>query len=462
MIGRRLLAALALLVAPFASADPGPLADLLTLFDAAYTPPDHLVAEAKDLASVSASNAAALAPSVGFEERLTSPAYDGLELSLGLEAELPLYRSRSAPAAELQMHREAALAERAAAVRATARAQFASDVLALAVVTDLAVGAGAALARFEKEVGSPPDDLAVAATLQPLERDLLSLYRGVAGLEAFAREYAAQLRDSVARAGVPTDLAPPPTFAELYRGFDLEPPTLQACLDSAPDALDAHLRHEQRLLSFAADSTPDLEVGVFAQAGYQAAWSFGPEPTGRSPSGPASGYWARVGVAANLALPDGWPLSGSAGLRASLGGAEQTLRLDWPPVARLSGPLDHAAVRTEADAELAARLDQVAADAARLLRAHRESLSALRDAELALLWLVADANPEAYVDADGLAAAWEAAERPFDDPVLELHATRLRADLAFARLALLTDLIDLQVACGTGDLGDPRTHAPPP
>lgn len=452
--GSPLLAVLALLLVPVAAANP--LAELLTRFDAAYEPPDHLVAEAADLAAVGAAQAGALAPGVAFDERLAWSGYGALELSLGLDADIPLYSARAAPRAELQRHRQEALEQRAAAVRATARAQFASDVVSLALASELATAAGAALRRFRSEVWSPPDDLEAAARLPPRERELLSLHADVAALEAFALDHARQLRGSVNRALVDTDPPLIPTFAEVFVAFDRTAPSLEACLATAPEAQAARMRHRQRLLAFEADAAVDLEVGLFAHVGYQVAW---PAPGAPPAAGGGRGGQtaARLGVTANLALPDGWPLSGAAGVTTDLAGAEQTLRLTWPPVRRVRGPLDIAGVTAEADAALAAQLEQVVSEVSRLLRTHRDALAALRDAELRLLWLAADTDPESFATDHG--TPWELAERPFEDPVRELHAVMLRADVAFARLTLLTNLFDLQVACGSGELGDRRETA---
>ena len=153
---------LALLLVPVAAANP--LAELLTRFDAAYEPPDHLVAEAADLAAVGAAQAGALAPGVAFDERLAWSGYGALELSLGLDADIPLYSARAAPRAELQRHRQEALEQRAAAVRATARAQFASDVVSLALARSWprppappSAGSGRRCGRHQTTSRPPPD-----------------------------------------------------------------------------------------------------------------------------------------------------------------------------------------------------------------------------------------------------------------------------------------------------------------
>lgn len=461
---RRLLAALTLGCTVHAAFGAGVLAPLLARFDAAYVPPGHLEAEADDLAHVARSQAAALAPRLTLEERLDWTNYTELTLDLSIGAELPLYNSRSPIRAELQEHRFRSLTERAAIVRALSRAQFSSNVLTFALVTELAASAEAAISGLEAVVGRVPADLQAASRLAPRERDLLTLHRSAAALAESMTAHSARLMTALTRAVSEPDLRLVPSFDEAYFGVEHVAPTLEVCLRSGPEAHTARSLVEQRLLAARVESTPDLDVSLFASGAVRSSLSAGGTPPHRQGAA-VNGGEARVGVTARLGLPEAWGVGGGLGTTLASSGASQSLRVTWPPseprsagavigsggIDRTLDALDPLEGEDAIDLELTYELERISADISRLLMAEREAKRAVEDAELKLAWFLVDVGA-APSSADPSTPP-DPLDVPLEDPVLRVRALGHRADVGFARLGWLTSVIDVQVACGVGEFG---------
>jgi len=442
--GRRSLVALgalgvlglaSLAAAQAASTD---LETLLAAAQAHYSPPRHLQLEASDLASAALIQAHAALPRVGFEQSLRWRGYEAFDLHLGLEASVPLFRARTAPIAELQAERERDHAARAAADKAAAHAEFLADALALALVLRLEADSGSALERFRLEVWSPPTSADQLFALAPPDRELLELFHSVQGLYAFSRQHVSELKERLSQAtGGPVDRETWPGFDELLAAIDLEPPPRQSCVEASPDARAAISRHRQRLLDLAVDRTLDVQVNLVGSVAYD-------DTLGLAAPAGSNSTRAQLGLEARIYLPDDWPVVADVGARMGLDGADQSLRVEWPPAP--SGPNADAAT-ARADLDLADALEYLEGQVAASLRAHDEALAGVNEAEARLLWLARDHHPDGSSLASARAAAWAR----FPDPVVDLYAVSHRADVAFAQLALARTALDLQVLCGTGD-----------
>jgi len=433
------LGALGVLGLASIAAAQAPSTDLETLVAAAqanYSPPRHLQLEASDLASAALIQAHAALPRVGVEQSLRWRGYEAFDLHLALDASVPLFRARAAPIAELQAERERDHAARAAADNAAARAEFLADALALALVLRLEADSGRALQRFRLEVWTPPTDPDHLFALPPPERELLELFRSVEGLSDFSRQHVSELTKRLAQAtGGPVNHETWPTFDQILAAIDLEPPTRESCVEAAPDARAATSRHRQRLLDIAVDRTLDVQVNLVGSLGYDDTLGLGAPPGANSTR-------AQLGLEARIYLPDGWPVTADVSARMGLDGAEQSLRVDWPPTP--SGP-DAAAAAARADLDLADELEYLEGQVTASLRARDDALASVHEAETRLLWLARDHHAAGSSLASARAAAWA----QFPDPVIDLYAVSHRADLAFAQLALARTALDLQVLCGT-------------
>lgn len=442
---RRAFVALLLAVAPHAAAS-AVLEPLRAAIARNYQPPPQLASEAAALAAAGAADELAGLPRLSLTERLTAAAYQNLSLAIDLDLDVPIYRSLAAPRAAVQAARERDLAASSALAAAEAHAHLLVSALALALTTELERAANAALTRFRAEVWDPPATTAGALEVKPSDRELLGLYRSVERLEQFAAAQAAEYARRLERGlAVPVERLPLPSFDDAYRALDRAPPEPGACLLTSPQAAAALRRHEQRLLTGTLERTPDFDVTLSANLAYQAT-------SGHATA--AGGVSGGLVLTARLQVPDGWPLAGAATASASLDGAQQRLSLTWPRPPRL-GLDDPSAVEAEAARVLADDLERLADHVAGLLRERREAAATLEDAELRLRWLALDArqaadprsatDPQSATDPRSAAAL---ARGRFPDPVAELRAVALGADLAFARLALVSNTVALEVVCG--------------
>lgn len=414
------------------------LEPLLAAYEARYAPPAFLTQQANDLATSALANGLAQLPELSVTESVAWRDFSSVEVNLGVSASLPLYRLRMEPEAALLAERRSAFTAFATATATAARAEFVRDVLSLALVTELAAAATAALTEFER-YWRPPATHADALLLHPTERELLIIHQTVVGLERFAAANATELWRRLERThGVPATALSLPTFAELKAAIVTDPPSLAACLANGPEALTAASLHRQRALERALASTAGVEVGLFARADYRGRFS--------SASG-GGAVNASIGLEARIPLPSDWPASGELTGRVSPTGAEQAFRLTWPAAAT-TGSLGSTDDERLDDLELADSLEYLTATVTALLRSYESAATGVDAAELTLLWLVRDRLP-------GVADLEEArgAARAVEDPVLAMHVVNASAELAFAEADLAGLALDLQVACGTGRLG---------
>ena len=441
--GRALAALTLALLAPGAAAAHGSALDrLLTLFAAHYAPTALVTQHARDLEFAAASHELALLPRFDLTESVNWREFSSLDLSLALSASVPLYRLRAEPEAALFAARRPSLAEFSAATAASARAEFVRDVLYLTLVTELETAAETALVEFER-YWQPPSTLDEAFVLDPAERELLAVHQEVVALARFAMANADELRRRIERLhGVPLGAIDLPGFAELRSAVTVNPPTVAACLATAPESAAAAALRVQRTLERALDSTANVEVGLVAHVDYR----------GRLPyqaGAPADGaFGAGIGLQARIPLPDHWPVSGEVAGLVDPKGAEQTLRLSWPAALTTGapGPSDGA---QQDDRELADSTEYLTGRVTALLRAYESAARDVEAAELTLLWLARDYLP----GVDGIEAARAAARTAAQDPVLAMHVVNARAALALAEAELAGAALELQIACGTGDLG---------
>jgi len=434
--------ALALALASLAAAQ-APSTNLETLLAAAqanYSEPRHLQLEATGLASAALIQEHAALPRLGFEQSLRWRGYEAFDLHLALDASVPLFRSRTASITELQAERYEDHAARATADKAAARAEFLADALALALVLRLEADSSRALQRFQLEVWSPPTDPDQLFALAPPERELLELFQSVQGLAVFSRQHVSELTKRLGVAtGTVVNHEAWPAFDEILAAIDLEPPTQESCVETSPDARAAISRHRQRLLDLAVDRTLDVQVNLVGSLGYDDTLGLTAAPDDHSTR-------AQLGLEARIYLPDSWPVTADVGGRIGLDGAEQSLRVDWPP--NPAGP-SPAAAAAQTDLDLADELEYLDGQVTALLQALDDALAGANEAEARLLWLARDHHP----DGSSLPSARTAAMAQFPDPVIDLYAVSHRADLAFAQLALARTALDLQVLCGAGDHG---------
>ena len=147
-------------------------------------------------------------------------------------------------------------------------------------------------------------------------------------------------------------------------------------------------------------------------------------------------------------LPDGWPVSGSVAASASVAGAEQSVRLTWPPTDARTYRDGPEAAAHEAERLFAEELDYLASSAAALLRSLATAKAEAQAQELYLLWLMLDGLPGATPENARALARSELA-----DPATNLQAATYRADWVFALLNTAAVHVDLQVLCGMAPLG---------
>lgn len=413
-----------LLPASFAQAD---LQELVSIFDAAYVPGDHLTAARDQLALLERRAELDELPAFSFDERLYWSGNERPALEVDLGATLPLYRSISGPRAALMQHRLDALSDESLFARQEALTAFLRDLFSLALLRGLSSEADAALDRMYDTGWRAPADGADALLLPPAERELLALMRQVEQLEEFALEQGAVYERRIGTAlGLDVPIPATPAFESLMAQLGGRPAALDRCLRASPLRRLAQARHDERLLDWGVATGLGFEVDLLGSLSYRA---------GRMD--------ASVGIEARLPLPRAWPVAGQVAASAGSRMVEQSLRLSWPP------PLDSRAFAGDPAAEaaraLASELESLELELSGLLRAERQARVTVEDRELRLLWFTHDLHGTSLVD---LAAARELALRPAADPVAELQAVQLRSELAFARLTHAEALLDIRLLCG--------------
>lgn len=410
------------------------IAGLLELFEANYRPEPELLDAAWQVEAFGRQAEREGLPSLTFTERAAITPSGDLDLELDLSAALPLYRARSEPLAELQAARRALLASETALVRADARSGFVRDLLSLALLRELEEMAGAALRRVEAAGWRAPSNAQEALLLPVAELDLLSLHATIQELHGFAEAQLPSFERRAARALGGSEAPPLPSFGHLEAWLLGAPPGAAddpaACRLASPLVEQARLRHRELELERAVSRTPDLRVTVQGSAAYR-----------RSAAPAPGGFSGSLSLEALLPLPAASPVAGQVGLGAHLTGVEQTLRLSWPPPARLSRPVDEAELAQRA----AHAIEAVAAELAALRRGVTAAVADVAAAETRLLLAARDLLGAQGADVTVVRGL---AHRPAPDPVDELKLVQLRAEFAFARLTRAERLLDLRLLCG--------------
>lgn len=414
-------------------AAPG-LSDYLASFDAAYLPPDHVTLALVDAEAAVRRAGWATAPRVGMEQTLRLIDFTTLALDVTTDVAVPLYAARqpleSAIAAAALEHQRAT----AEATRADARARFAGDVLAYALLSAAADDLSRALVLAHAQGWPGTVDATDPARIPAASRDAYLQQRKLADLLAFLRSNVDDLRRALAR---DTQLAPaalvPPPPAETLASFSAAPPTHARCLREAPAAHDARARHRQRALQDALSGTPAATVDLVAELGARSAAAGAPITT-------PMGLRASIALEGRIAIPSTWPVKGEASASVDLAGIRQSLRVEWPP-----RPTPVLEAGRSADLVLADELDALDANLRALRRSLDQASSRRAERALRLAWFVQDVAPPTDPrdrPTNG--------EQPLPEPIADLHAAELRTNLAFARLDEALAWIELRLACGAG------------
>jgi len=410
------------------------LSDYLASFDAAYVPPDHVTLALVDAEAAVRRAGWATAPRVGIEQTLRFIDFTTLALDVTTDVAVPLYAARqpleSALATAALEHQRAT----AEATRVDARARFAGDVLAYALLSTAADDLSRALDLAHAHGWPGTFDATDPTRIPAASRDAYLQERKLGDLLAFLRSNVGDLRRALAR---DTQLAPatlvPPPAAETLEALSAAPPSHARCLREAPAAHDARARHRQRVLQDTLNGTPAATVDLVAELGARSAAAGAPITS-------PMGLRASIALEGRIAMPSTWPVKGEASASIDLAGIRQSLRVEWPP-----RPTPVLEAGRSADLVLADELDALDANLRALRRSLDQASSRRAERALRLAWFVQDVAPPT-----------DPRDRPTNgeeslpDPIADLHAAELRTNLAFARLDEALAWIELRLACGAG------------
>jgi hypothetical protein len=408
------------------------LQDYLAAFDAAYAPPDHVTLALVDAESAALRAERAAGPRVGMEQSLHVTDFRAVDFDVTTYVTVPLYSAQQpldAAIAAVTLDQQRASAR---TTKVDARARFAGDVLAFALLSGAAADLERAVerARADGWPGVPPglDPNRVA----PEARDAYLQERKLTDLLRFLRAHVADLRQAVAHDidVDPARIEPPPSDATVT-AFLTTPPTHARCLADAPSAGDARARADRRLLQDARDATPTATVDLVAGVGVRTGSRDALGATSMEMHG-------SIGLEARIATPSTWPVAGDASATVDLAGIRQSLRVTWPP--RLTPVLQ---AGRSADLVLHDELEALDANLHSLRRAYEQAASRRAERELRLAWFVRDVQEGA-----GAGGSQVDDHDLVPGPVADLHAAELRTSLAFARLDEALAWIELRLACG--------------
>ncbi|MFO7544359.1 MAG: hypothetical protein R6W77_02580 [Trueperaceae bacterium] len=407
-------------------------ADYLASFDAAFTPPDHVTLALVDAEAGVLRAERAAGPRVGMEQSLRLNDYSTVAYGVSTDVTVPLYAAHQnldvAIAAATLEHQRAS----AETARAEARARFAGDVLALALLTHAATDVERALERARADGWPGTSSAADATQIPPDARDAYLQERKLTDLLGFLRANVEDLRRSLARAMdlEPAGLGPPEADATLA-AFMNPPPSHARCMIDAPSAADARARHERRTLQDALTGTPVATIDLVAGLGVRSG-------SGGAVGASGSEVHGSIGLEARIAAPSTWPVTGDATAAIDLVGMRQALRIEWP-----SRPTPVLQAGRSADLVLEDELEALETTLRSLRRAHQQAMSRRAERELRLAWFVHD-----VLDSGGTRASYADDREPLPDPIADLHAAELRTNLTFARLDEALAWIELLLACG--------------
>lgn len=386
-----------------------------------YTPPGALQEQGDLVTSLREQLELTKLPRLTLTEQFTWSGRAPATLAADLTALLPLYRGEAAALNAVQEKREELLAAELALAADEARAQFISDLLYYALLTQLEADVTQALLTVEGGGWQPPASAEEALLIPPPERALLHAWRQASELLALVTDLTPRLEARLAAslgAPIPTEL---PSFRSLATATDTHLESPAAC---GPDSLTTRvivLGSELELLEQIARGVPPTRVDLHASAHY-------------SP-GRASG---NVGVSARVPLPLPTTLTGQLEANVDLAGVTQSLSVSWP--AETPHDLQHPRSIYERRVEVG--LAALADDLLDMQHHLNAATRAAEEAEMQLLFALQDLHGP-YPPMELL----ELLQRPTGDAVTDLQLIQLDAEAGFAQLARTEAALLLALAC---------------